>query len=575
MASVGEAAEFAGRERPASLLARLKLLGAAPVEALAMAAVALVVLWLVLYPVLWLLWGVFHAGAPGDARGWTLANLTTVLGDPEYWRMVLRSVAVAIGTTLFATLIGLPLAWLTVNTDMPGRRLVELAAILPFFTSTFIGALAWIFIANPTNGLLKLWFGLPVDVYSAAGIVWVTGLYMTPYMYLFAAAALRNIDTTYEEASFMCGAGLWRTLTRVTLPLITPALLSGMSVVLVLSMGIFGVAAILGFPARISLLATEVYVQANWTPPNYGAATVAGLTLMLITALCIGGQRVLLRGRSYTLVGGRGFRAKRYSLGRWAPAALAGCLLYAVLAVVLPLLVLIKLSFQVYPAPGFGHWTIANWTAFIDRPELLATLLRSLYLSVFGATFCVALTAVIAYIVQRSRLPGRKLLEQIGVMPMGIPGIVMGMAMVWAYITWPIWGTIWVIAIAYITLFMPYGVRAIGAGITQIHPELEESSRVHRGSWFRTFRLVLLPLLRPSLASTWILLFIIFIREISAAVMLTTIDSKLFPVLIFEQWMEGAFTVMCAGALLLSAIMLVVIAVFRWGFRIDVIPDYR
>lgn len=575
MASAGHTATFAAPARRGAWLRRFARSGAGPVETAVMAAVMLLALWLVLYPVVWLLYGVFHAGAPGDAGGWTLANLRAVLLDPEYWRTVARSVGIAIGITLLASLIGVPLAWLTVKTDIPLRGLIELAALLPFFTSTFIGALAWIFIANPTNGLLKVWLGLPVNVYSSAGIIWVTGLYMTPYMYLFTTAALRNIDTTYEEASFMCRARLWRTLTRVTLPLIAPALLSGMSVVLVLSMGIFGVAAILGFPAKISLLATEVYVKANWTPPDYGAATVAGLTLMAITAACLIGQRRLLRGRSYALVGGRGFRVKRYQLGRWAPLALAASLLYALLAVMLPLLVLIKLSLQSYPMPGFGHWTTANWRAFVERPELTATLLRSLYLSVAGAAFCVMLTAVIAYIVQRSRMPGRRLLEQISTMPMGIPDIVMGIALLWAYITWPIWGTIWIVAIAYITLFMPYGVRAIGAGITQIHPELEESSRVHRASWFRTFWRVLLPLLRPSLFSTWILLFIIFIREISAAVMLTTIDTKLFPVLIFEQWMEGNFPVMCAGALLLSAIMAVVIGIVRWGFRIDVIPDYR
>ena len=204
-----------------------------------------------------------------------------------------------------------------------------------------------------------------------------------------------------------------------------------------------------------------------------------------------------------------------------------------------------------------------------------STLLRSLYLSTGGATLCVLLTAMIAYIIQRSHVPGRKLLEQVSVMPIGIPGIVMGLAMIWAYITVPIWGTLWVVIVAYATLFMPYGVRALGANIVQIHPELEESSRVHGGSWFRTLRLVMLPLLRPGIYSTWILLFIIFIREISAAVLLTTTNTRLFPVLIFEQWTAGAFNIMCAGALLLTVIMFAVIMLFKWGFKVDVMPSYR
>ena len=511
---------------------------------------------------------------PGDTGGWTLDNFA-LLADESYWRLVGRSLLVGIGITLVATVIGVPLAWLTVKTDMPCKRLVELSAILPFFTSTFIGGLAWIFLGNPTNGLLKLWFGLPVNVYSMSGIIWVTGIYMAPYMFLFTTAALRNMDTTYEEASFMCGAGLWRTLTRVTLPLILPALLSGMSLVLVISMGIFGVAAILGFPAKIILLATEIYAKTVLTPPHFGAATVCGLTLMAITAGLIVLQRWILRSGSYALVGGRGFRAKLYPLGRWTPVALVACGLYALLAVILPGLVLIKTSLQPYPTPKFGLWTLDNWTAFFEKADLLQTLLRSLYLSTFGATFCVVLTAVIAYIIHRSNAPGRRFLEQAAVMPIGIPGIVMGLAMIWAYITWPVWGSIWVLIIAYITLFMPYGVRALGATIVQIHPELEESSRVHRASWLRTFVRVVLPLLRPGIYSTWILLFIIFIREISAAVLLTSINTRLFPVLIFEQWTEGYLNVMSAGALLLSLVMLAVIALFKWGFRVDLSPAYR
>jgi iron(III) transport system permease protein len=394
-------------------------------------------------------------------------------------------------------------------------------------------------------------------------------------MYLFTAAALRNMDTTFEEASFMSGAGLWRTLTRVTFPLILPALLSGMTLAFVISMGIFGVAAILGFPARINLLATEIYVKALLIPPRFGAATVSALTLMVITAALILLQRWILRTGSYALVSGRGFRIKLYALGRWTWVALAWCLLYALLVVILPAFVLIKTSLQPYPTPKFGPWTLDNWKIFFDNSNLLDTLLRSMYLSTAGATICVLLTAMIAYIIQRSHAPGRKLLEQVSIMPIGIPGIVMGLAMIWAYVTLPIWGTLWVVILAYMTLFMPYGIRALGSNIVQIHPELEESSRVHGASWFRTFRLIMLPLLRPGIYSTWILLFIIFIREISAAVLLTTTNTRLFPVLIFEQWSAGAFNIMCAGALLLTVIMFGVIMLFKWGFKVDVMPSYR
>ena len=573
---VVSSAQRPGPSRAARFALRLRASGATPAEAVTITALTLLVLWLVLYPVGWLTWGAFHSGPPGTLKSsWTLANFGEVFLDPNHWVVVWRSIVVGIGVTVLATAIGAPLAWLTVKTDLSGKRWVELSAIVPFFTSTFIGALAWILLGNPTNGVLKLWFGIPINVYSVGGIIWVTALYMAPYMYLFTAAGLRNMDTTYEEASFMSGAGLWRTLTRVTFPLILPALLSGMTLVFVISMGIFGVAAILGFPARINLLATDIYVKALLIPPRFGAATVSAITLVVITAALIMLQRWALRSGSYALVSGRGFRIKLYSLGKWTPVARAWCFLYALLAVMLPAFVLIKVSLQPYATPKFGLWTLENYTVFFNNDSLLGSLLRSLYLSTGGATLCVLLTAVIAYIIHRSRMPGRRLLEQLSIMPVGIPGIVMGLAMIWAYVTWPIWGTLWVVIVAYMTLFMPYGIRALGANIVQIHPELEESSRVHRASWFRTFRLVMLPLLRPGIYSTWILLFIIFIREISAAVLLTTTNTRLFPVLIFEQWSAGAFNIMCAGALLLNIIMFAVIMVFKWGFKVDVMPSYR
>lgn len=565
----------AGAARAPGFMLRMRASGATPAEVIIITVLTVLVLWLVLYPVGWLIWGAFHNGPPGAAEGWTLENFSAVFADANYWLVVWRSILVGVGVTVLATAIGAPLAWLTVKTDLPGKRWVELSAIVPFFTSTFIGALAWIMLGNPTNGVLKLWFGIPINVYSVGGIIWVTALYMAPYMYLFTAAALRNMDTTFEEASFISGAGLWRTLTRITFPLILPALLSAMTLVFVISIGIFGVAAILGFPARINLLATDIYVRALLIPPRFGAATVSALTLVVITAALVMLQRWVLRSGSYALVSGRGFRIKLYALGKWKAVAHAWCFLYALLAVILPAFVLIKVSLQPYPTPNFGPWTLENWTIFFNDDQLLSTLLRSLYLSTGGATLCVLLTAMIAYIIQRSRAPGRKLLEHVSVMPIGIPGIVLGLAMIWAYITWSIWGTLWVVILAYVTLFMPYGVRALGANIVQIHPELEESSRVHGASWFRTLRLVMLPLLRPGIYSTWILLFIIFIREISAAVLLTTTNTRLFPVLIFEKWSAGAFNIMCAGALLLTIIMFAVIMLFKWGFKVDVMPSYR
>ena len=556
-------------------LRRLRAAGVTPFEVVTVVVMTVVVLWFVLAPVLNLFYGAFQSEPPGEGGVWTLEHFRVVFGNPGYWRTVGRTLLVGFGVVFLATIIGSPLAWLVVKTDMRGKRWVELSAILPFFTSTFVGALAWILLGNPTNGMVKLWTGLPINVYSVWGIIWVSGIYMAPYMFLFTSAALRSVDTTYEEASFMSGAGLFRTLTRVTFPVILPAILSGMTLVFVITMGIFGVAAILGFPARIVLLATDIFAKSVFAPPLYGEATVAALTLMAITAICILLQRWILRKGSYALVSGRGFRLKLYSLGRLTPFAYLFTAIYALLAVILPGLVLIKVSMQPYATPKFGLWTMENWEVFFTNPDLLDSFIRSMYLSTGGATISVLMTAVIAYIIHKSKAPGRGILEQVSVMPVGIPGIVMGLGMIWAYIQWPIWATVWILVVAYLTLFMPYGVRALGANVVQVHGELEESSRVHGGSWFLTFRRIIFPLLRPGIYSTWILLFIIFLREISTAVLLTTHETRVLPVLIFEQWTDGELNIMCAGALLLTAIMFVVISVFKWVFKVDVTPVYR
>ena len=274
------------------------------------------VLWLVLYPVAWLIWGAFHNGAPGAAQaGWTLENFSEVFLDANYW---LARVAFARRRRRrdgACNVIGAPLAWLTVKTDMPGKRWVELSAIMPFFTSTFIGALAWILLANPTTGVFKLWLGIPIErLFGRRNHLGHGAVHGALHVSLYRRGAAQH-GHDIRRSVIHVGRGTVADATRVTFPLILPALLSGMTLVFVISIGVFGVAAILGFPAKIYLLATEIYVRATLIPPSFGAATVSAITLMVITAALIVLQRWILRSGSYALVSGRGFRS---SSTRWA-----------------------------------------------------------------------------------------------------------------------------------------------------------------------------------------------------------------------------------------------------------------
>jgi iron(III) transport system permease protein len=501
--------------------------------------------------------------------------------NPRNYEAIVNTLVIATGTTLIATVFGTFMAWAVVRTDLPWRRVIEAASIVPFISTPFIGGLAWILLASPQTGLLnRFWSAVTgasaplLDIYGLWGIVMVEALYEMPYVFLIVAGALSSMDPTLEEASLSAGAGLGRTTLRVTLPLVLPAILGGALLVFVLSAEQFGVPAVIGTPARIRVLTTSIWETQSVYPPKYGVGASLCVTLLLISMIGLWLQRRMIGLRSYATVGGKGARPRRMELGLLKWVVWSICLFYLLLAVVLPYATIFLSSIRTLWTRDF-RWeqiTLENyrWVLF-DYPTTQRALFNSLLLAVVGATVAIILCALISFLSLRTRLPGRKALDYLSMLPMAFPGIVLAVGLLRAWISPPLvlYGTIWILFIAYITRYLPYGVRSTTATLVQIHPELEESSLISGANWFQTFRRVTLPLLKPGIVSGWILLFVSFTRELSASVLLYSPGREVISVAIYDMWGQGDFRPLSALAFIQIAIALGMLALVKWVTQVD------
>lgn len=497
----------------------------------------------------------------------------------NYWA-ILNTLIIATGVALAATVTGTFLAWAVVRTDVPGRRIIEVASIVTFLSTSFIGALAWILLASPEIGLInQFWRFLGgddalVDIYSIGGIVFVESLYQIPLVFLLVGGALRSMDPTLEEASLSAGAGMWWTTVRVTLPLVLPAILASSLLVYIFAAEQFGVPAVLGAPARIRVLTTSIIETQVVYPPRDGLGAALSVTLLGIAMTGLWLQRRMLGARSYTTVGGKGAHPRRLQLGPFRWVVLGVCLAYLLLAVALPFVTIFLSSIRTLWTADFRweQFTLYNyyWVLF-EYPITQRAFTNSLFLAVFGATLGMLFCALISFLSLRTRLPGRKMLDYLSMLPLGFPGVVLAFGMLQAWINPPLilYGTIWILLVAYITRDLPIGVRATSATLVQIHPELEESSHSCGANWFQTFKNVTLPLLKPGMLAGWFLLFVSFTRELSASILLYSPRLEVLSVAIYDMYYDGNFRELSALAFMQIALALVVLAVAKWATGLD------
>ena len=551
---------------------------ALPVEprVLGVSAVVLVVAWLAVVPLGFLFWQSFMTPRVGGKPAqFTLGNYANAYSSPDTWPLLANSLAFAAGASLLALAIGSALAWINERTNTPFKSLIYALSVVPLVVPGILFVVAWIMLGSPKIGLINLaWRKIfdadePLfDIYSLPGMMFVDGLHYSPIAFLLTTAAFRAMDPALEEAAMMSGASIGGVARRVTFTLAWPAVAASFLILFVRAIESFETPALLGLPVGIEVFTSAIYDAIHRYPSNVGLASAYAMTLLAITSIGVFWQsRLSSRGGKYATVTGKGFRPRRVDIGRWRWATGGFFLLYALLVIGLPFLVLLWSSLQrFYSVPSWAalqNVTAKAYYSVLAYPNVGTAIRNSAFLALSGATIVMLLTAVACWIVHRTKIPGRWLLDGVASAPLVLPGLVMGLAIMVCYLALGggIYGTIWIMLIAYVTRFLPYGMRYNSTSMIQIHHELEESAAMSGASWGLAFGRVVLPLLKPGLVAGWIYIVIVSVRELSSSILLYSPGTETVSVVIWELWQNGQYVELSAlGVMLIAALLVFVVA---------------
>lgn len=548
-------------------------------ESVATILVSVIVGAAVILPLLVLVVSSFRVlDSSGFDTTWGLENYRTLYTDRIIPKAFVNTLIISAGSTVLATFLGVSLAWINARTNCPGRDKLEPYNLIPFFLSPFVGAIAWHNLAGGKTGLLNSWardyLGVQGNLFNVDnlwGVIWVTGIFFAPLVYLFVVGSLRRMDPSLEDSARTTGAGLFRTATTITLPLVAPGILSGAIIVFVTSAGEFGVPFKLSAPYGWQTLTTQIFSKAVGDDANLYLGAAMSMALGIITVFLIWIQQRYIAPRSFTTVTGKGFRPNVIDLGAWKWVALAYNLSFLMVAVILPLLCLLIVSLhpvwqaQIIPA----DLTFINYqrTLFWWRADHIDAASNGIYnsfiLAFFGATIAMILSLVISYMIHRTKGIGARLLDFLCVVPVGFPGIVLAMGVLITYIQTPIYATLWIILLGYITRFFPYGQRNVSAVMLAISEELDQSSRMAGASWFTTLRRITIPLLKPGIFAGWVLLFIIFLRELSISIILYSSGTETLSVGVYYLTNYENETLTAALSMAQTVVLLICIFIFR------------
>ena len=544
------------------------------------------VIWLALVPLVFLLWQAFLTPQTATLSAqYTLENFRDAYLDPENVGLFFNSLQFAVGAASVSLVIGTGLAWMNERTNTPFKALFFALAIIPLVIPGILFTVSWIMLASPKIGLVNLALqglfdtdAVFVNIYTMAGMIWVDGLHYSPMAFLLMTAAFRAMDPSLEESATMSGANIFQVARRITLQLAWPAALGSLLILFVRSIESFEVPALLGLPVGIHVYTSSIYLAIHQYPSQIGLAAAYAITLLLITSLGIYAQsRLSSQGARFSTVTGKGFRPRTIDLGKWRYFTASLFILYFIVIVLLPFLVLLWSSTQkFYSAPSWaalGRMSLDSYRAVLDYPQFAGTVWNSLVLALGSATIIMLVSAVVAWIVVRTRIPGRWMLDNLASLPLVFPGLVLGLAIMvcYLYVDIGIYGTLWIMLIAYVTRFLPYGMRYNSASMLQIHKELEESAAMSGASWSMMFRRVVLPLLKPGLLAGFIYVMIVSIRELASSILLYSPGSEVVSIMIWELWQNGQYVELSAlGVMLIVALFLLVMVAQLLGRRFGI-----
>ncbi len=535
-----------------------------------------VLIYLAVLPLFMLLLGSFQMEVAPREFVTTFKNYHAAYASEYTYSTFVNSLIFASGSAALGFFFGAVLAWLTERTNTPLRGIFVPIAVVPLILPGVLESIAWIFLLSPKFGYLNVWlmtlFGLespPFNVFSLPGMIWVHSVGQVPLAFLMMVAAFKSMDPSLEESAMMSGAGTPQTLRRVTLPLLMPTCGSVLLILFVRTLESFETPALIGIPARIYVYTSEIYLAFNEYPPDYGRGAALAVGLLLLSALGVWlYTRSTRENKKFQTVTGKAFRPRQFDLGRWRWVGFGFLGTYFLLVVLLPFLVLLWASFlPFFAAPSWDavqKLSLENYRYLNGFRPFWDAMKNSIILALMTATVGMLLTSIVAWIVYKSRLPGSWILDFLAFVPITVPGIVLGMALILLYVAFPvpIYGTIWVLLIAYVTRYIPYGMRSASGSILQIHSELEEAAATSGASWWETFRRVTLPLLRPGFVAGWIYICIVSFREFSTSVLLATGESRVLSILLFTMFEQGQVTVVAAIGILMILTLLSIVAVF-------------
>src|SRR6266850_1946925 len=537
---------------------------------------------LVLYPIAFLIQASLSVGDP-QARPPEAYGLANFAELPRYSRIFTNTVLVAVAATVLAIIVGFVMAWVLSRTNVPGRHVFEQLMALPYYVTPLMGALAWSLLGSPSGGFVnQAWRALGgsghlIDINSAWGIAWVMALFEGSVAFVMIGAVMKSMDPALEEASQVLGAGRTRTMLKGTLPLVIPGVLGATVFVFAEMLGSFSAALVLGLPNRFYVVTTAMYQLVSQYPPRFPTAAAMGVSLFAVMFVMVWIYRRIVSGGTYVTITGKAFRPRVMDVGRLRWPLLGLCVAYLGVAVVLPVLTIVYASFQRLTTvfPRADNFTLANYVTALSLDAVRSALWNSLLLGLATASIGVFVMGFLSWLIYRSRLPGAGVIEYILMFPQAVPRLVFAFGMLWAWLIFPlpIYGTLWLLLIAYLTVFLPLGLRTIAGVILQIDRSLEESAQMCGAGWGYRMRTVTLPLLRPGLVAAWLLLFIASVRELGASILLMGPKAKVITPAIVESWFSTSTELTAAMALLQTlAVAVALVLLFTVARRVTQPP---
>ncbi|HVY14945.1 MAG TPA: iron ABC transporter permease [Rhodopila sp.] len=525
---------------------------------------------LVLYPLVFIISESLNVGDPGvfPPEIISLSNFARLKDDVP---IILNTLYVSVAATAMAVVFGFVLAWILTRTNVPGGGRFERLMELPYYMTPLVGAMAWGVLAGPKTGLLnQVWHltgatGDLFNIYSPLGIAWVMALFEGTVAFVMISAAMKSMDPSLEESARVLGGSKLRTAFGITLPLVAPGVLSAIVFVFAEMLGAFAAAFVLGIPGRFYVITTAIWESTQSFPPDYGTAAALGLSLFLAMTVTLTIARLIMRKGTYATITGKAFRPRPVNVGAGRWLCLAVVMAYLLVAVILPIGALLMTSFQKFATVILAQsiFTLDNYRTALATGTLGSAFVNSMILGVSVATIGVLVMGVLTWIIYRSRLPGRTAIEYVLMFPQAVPRLVFGLGLLWAWINIPIpiYGTLWLLGIAYFTVFLPLGLRTLAGVVLQVDRSLEECACVCGAGWMHRMRTVSLPLLRPGIAAAWLLIFIASIRELGASIFLMGPQSKVISPAIINAWLSASSELSAAMAMLLTATIFIAVIV--------------